>query len=213
MMINHGLAVTRGAAHACVIIDMPFGSYQESPQQAFRHASQVLIRTGAQAVKLEGGAEMLDTTRFLTQRGIPVMPHIGLMPQHVNQLGGFKTQARDAAAIEALVSLAKDFEQAGAFSILIEGTSELAARTVTAGVSIPVIGIGASPACDGQVLVTEDILGLFSDYTPKFAKRYIDLGPLITKACAQYAQEVRTGEFPTSEHCFGLSKTTKVTAD
>lgn len=213
MMINHGLAVTRGAAHACVIIDMPFGSYQESPQQAFKHASQVLIRTGAQAVKLEGGAEMLDTTRFLTQRGIPVMPHIGLMPQHVNQLGGFKTQARDAAAIEALVSLAKDFEQAGAFSILIEGTSELAARAVTAEVSIPVIGIGASPACDGQVLVTEDILGLFSDYTPKFAKRYIDLGPLITKACAQYAQEVRTGEFPTSEHCFGLSKTTKVTAD
>ncbi|MGI2058525.1 3-methyl-2-oxobutanoate hydroxymethyltransferase [Shewanella baltica] len=213
MMINHGLAVTRGAAHACVIIDMPFGSYQESPQQAFRHASQVLIRTGAQAVKLEGGAEMLDTTRFLTQRGIPVMPHIGLMPQHVNQLGGFKTQARDAAAIEALVRLAKNFEQAGAFSILIEGTSELAARTVTAEVSIPVIGIGASPACDGQVLVTEDILGLFSDYTPKFAKRYIDLSSLITHACAEYAREVRSAEFPTAEHCFGLSQTIKITAD
>ena len=209
MMINHGLAVTRGAVNACVVIDMPFGSYQESPQQAFRHASQVLIRTGAQAVKLEGGTEMIATTRFLTERGIPVMPHIGLMPQHVNQLGGFKTQAKQASEIEALVSLAKAYQQAGAFSLLIEGTSELAARTVAQQVSIPVIGIGASLACDGQVLVTEDILGLFSDYTPKFAKRYVDLHTFISKACAEYAKDVRMRKFPTAAHCFNLT----VTAD
>jgi 3-methyl-2-oxobutanoate hydroxymethyltransferase len=206
MMTNHGKAVVRGAEQALVVIDMPFGSYQESPQLAFRHASKLLIDTGAQAIKLEGGEEMVDTTAFLVQRGIPVMPHIGLMPQHVNRLGGFKAQARTEEDIVALVKLARAYEAVGAFCLLIEGTSEQAARRVTAAVGIPVIGIGASPACDGQVLVTEDILGLVTDYLPRFAKRYVNLAPLISKACSDFAAEVRCGDFPTQAHCFCMEK-------
>ncbi|NMH65615.1 3-methyl-2-oxobutanoate hydroxymethyltransferase [Shewanella salipaludis] len=203
-MINHGAAVVRGANRACVIIDMPFGSYQESPQQAFRNASRVLSRTGAQGVKLEGGAEMLATTQFLVERGIPVMAHIGLTPQHVNRLGGFKAQARTAESTAQLRDVAVAFAQHGAFALLVEAISEPAAARITAAVNIPVIGIGASPACDGQVLVTEDILGLFSDYSPRFVKRYAELSPLISTACAQFAMEVRQGSFPTSAHCFTM---------
>lgn len=206
MMIAHGAAVVRGARRACVVIDMPFASYQESKEMAFRNAARVLAETGAQAVKLEGGLELVETVEFLVQRGIPVMPHIGLRPQHANTMGGFKAQGRDEAAVELLEREARAHEQAGAFSLLVEGVFESAARRITETISIPTIGIGASPACDGQVLVTEDVLGLFSDYTPKFAKRYIDLSVQIREVFAEYAREVRSGAFPAKEHCFGIKK-------
>ncbi len=195
MMIAHGAAVERGAQRACVVVDMPFGSYQESKEQAFRNAARVLAETGAQGVKLEGGLELVETVELLVQRGIPVMPHIGLRPQHANAMGGFKAQGRNEAAADLLVKEARAYEQAGAFSLLVEGVFESAARQVTGAVSIPTIGIGASPVCDGQVLVTEDILGLFSDYTPKFAKQYIDLSVQIREVFAEYAREVRCGTF------------------
>jgi 3-methyl-2-oxobutanoate hydroxymethyltransferase len=206
MMIQHGRAVMKGASRACVIIDMPFASYQESPQKAFRNAAKVMAETGAQGIKLEGGLEMLETVEFITSRGIPVMPHIGLMPQHVNSMGGYKFQARTTEEIDRLVALGLAFQECNAFSLLIEGTSEAAARSVTEAVKIPTIGIGASPACDGQVLVTEDVLGLFSDYTPRFVKRYIDLGELILNAFARYENDVRSGAFPALEHCFAVDK-------
>ena len=202
MMIAHGAAVVRGAQRSCVVIDMPFATYQESKEIAYRNAARVLIETGAQAVKLEGGLEMVETVEFLVKRGIPVMPHIGLRPQHVNTIGGFKAQGRDEAAIELLIQEAKAFEHSGAFSLLIEGVFEHAAKRVTQSVIIPTIGIGASPECDGQVLVTEDVLGLFSDFTPKFAKQYIDLSINIKEVFAEYEREVRSGYFPAEEHCF-----------
>ncbi|MBU6955350.1 3-methyl-2-oxobutanoate hydroxymethyltransferase [Hahella sp. HN01] len=206
MMINHGAAVTRGVSKACVIVDMPFGTFQESPQQAYRNAARVLVETQAQGVKMEGGEELLETVDFLVRRGIPVMPHIGLTPQHANVQGGFKAQIRTEEEINAFIKLGRAFEDAGAFALLVEGAFEEAARKVTAAVSIPTVGIGASPECDGQVLVTEDILGLFSGYTPKFAKRYVDLSQPIKEAFSRYAHEVRSGEFPAMEHCFGVRK-------
>ncbi|GAB4182675.1 MAG: 3-methyl-2-oxobutanoate hydroxymethyltransferase [Wenzhouxiangellaceae bacterium] len=206
MTIAHAQAVMRGAQRACVVVDLPFASYQESPQQAFRSAARVMAETGAQAVKLEGLHEMIDTVRFLVQRGIPVMPHIGLMPQHFNVMGGFKVQAKTDAQADALVQLGRELEQAGAFSLLIEGTYASAATAVSEAVSIPTIGIGASAECDGQVLVTEDVIGLFSDFTPKFAKQYIDLKPLLQQAFEQYMEDVRKGDFPAREHCFGANK-------
>ncbi len=205
-MINHAKAVVRGAAHACVVIDMPFGSYQESPAQAYRSCARALAESGAQGVKLEGGAEMADTVRFLVERGIPVMAHIGLMPQHHNTMGGFKAQGKEDDALTKWVGIARKLEAAGAFSMVIEGTVEAVARAVTAAVGIPTIGIGASPACDGQVLVTEDILGMFSDFTPKFVKRYADLGSQVGAAAAAYAKDVREGKFPEPAHCFGVPK-------
>jgi 3-methyl-2-oxobutanoate hydroxymethyltransferase len=207
MMIAHTKAVVRGAQHACVIIDMPFASYQESHAQAYRSCARAMAESGAQGVKLEGGAEMAATVRFLTERGIPVMAHIGLMPQHVNTMGGFKAQGKEGDALKKWIGIAKTLEEAGAFSMVIEGTVESVARAVTAAIAIPTIGIGASPACDGQVLVTEDILGLFSDFTPKFAKRYAELGKVVEQAVKQYASEVRSGKFPDLKHCFGVSKT------
>lgn len=206
MMINHGAAVVRGTTRACVIIDMPFGSYQESPQQAYRNASRIMIETQAQGVKIEGGEEMLETVEFLVKRGIPVMPHVGLMPQHANSQGGFKVQVRNEEEIEQLVSLSQKYEAVGAFCVLVEGTFEKAARKVTEALKVPTIGIGASPACDGQVLVTEDILGLFTDFTPKFVKRYGNLGEQIKEAFSEYEKDVRSGDFPTNEHCFGIDK-------
>ncbi|WP_123589855.1 3-methyl-2-oxobutanoate hydroxymethyltransferase [Salinisphaera orenii] len=206
MMIAHGAAVVRGTERACVVIDMPFGSYQESKELAYRNAARILTETGAQAVKVEGGLELVETAEFLISRGIPVMPHIGLRPQHANALGGFKAQGRDDDAVALLVKEAQAFESAGAFSVLIEGVFEKAARKVTETIAIPTIGIGASPECDGQVLVTEDILGLFSDYTPKFAKKYVDLSAQIKEVFAEFEKEVRAGTFPSDEHCFGLKK-------
>ena len=212
MMINHGKAVMRGSANACVIVDLPFGSYQESKEQAFRTASRILAETGCAGVKLEGGAELADTIEFLSQRGIPVMAHIGLMPQQVNTMGGFKSQGRGEEAAAKVIADAKAVAKAGAFSVVVEGTVEAVARLITAEIDIPTIGIGASVACDGQVLVTEDILGLFSDFTPKFVKRYADLGDQVSKAVESYATEVRNRQFPTDDHCFGVTKPGKLRA-
>ena len=212
MMINHGKAVMRGSANACVIVDLPFGSYQESKEQAFRTASRILAETGCAGVKLEGGTELADTIEFLSQRGIPVMAHIGLMPQQVNTMGGFKSQGRGEEAAAKVIADAKAVAKAGAFSVVVEGTVEAVARLITAEIDIPTIGIGASVACDGQVLVTEDILGLFSDFTPKFVKRYADLGDQVSKAVESYASEVRNRQFPTDDHCFGVTKPGKLRA-
>lgn len=206
MMINHGKAVMRGSKKACVVVDLPFGSYQESKEQAFRTASRILAETGCAAVKLEGGAELAETVAFLNQRGVPVMAHIGLMPQQVNTMGGFKSQGRGEEGAEKVVNDAIAVARAGAFAVVVEGTVEPVARRITETIDIPTIGIGASVACDGQVLVTEDILGLFSDFTPKFVKRYANLGDEISKAVGEYASEVRTRQFPTDEHCFGTAK-------
>jgi 3-methyl-2-oxobutanoate hydroxymethyltransferase len=204
MMIGHGAAVVRGARRACVVIDMPFGTYQESKEQAFRNCARVLIETGAQAVKLEGGIELVETVEFLVLRGIPVMAHVGLKPQHANVMGGFKVQAGDNASVDRLLREVESFTAVGAFSILIEGVFEEAARRATKAVDVPTVGIGASPECDGQVLVTEDILGLFPDFTPKFAKRYADLSKPMQEVFAQFENEVRDGSFPTRKHCFGM---------
>ncbi len=204
MMIEHGKAAMRGSQRACVIVDMPFGSYQESPQQAFRNAARVLSETGCAGVKLEGGAEMAETIAFLTERGIPVMAHIGLKPQMVHATGGFRSQGRDEAESNQIRVDARAVAEAGAFSVVVEGTVEPVARTLTGEIPIPTIGIGASPACDGQVLVTEDVLGLFTDFTPKFVKRFADLGPAVSEAAARYAAEVKARSFPGPEHCFGV---------
>ncbi|MEO8101307.1 MAG: 3-methyl-2-oxobutanoate hydroxymethyltransferase [Betaproteobacteria bacterium] len=205
-MIAHTQAVMRGSRQAAVLLDMPFGSYQESKEQAYRNCARAMAESGAQGLKLEGGAELVETVEFLVARGLPIMPHIGLMPQRVNEMGGFKAQGREEDAAKKWTAIARQFEHAGAFSVLIEGTVEPVARAVAEALSVPLIGIGASPACDGQVLVTEDILGLFPDFTPKFAKRYVEMGKAVSGAAAAYAEEVRSGKFPSLEHCFGVKK-------
>ena len=210
MMIAHGGAVVRGSRRAFIVVDLPFGSYQKSPEQAFESARRVLVEAGAQAVKLEGGPEMASTVRFLVERGIPVMAHIGLTPQHVNVFGGFKAQGRSEVAAQKLNETAAAMVEAGAFSLLIEGVYESVARAITEASPVPTIGIGASPTCDGQVLVTEDILGLFTEFTPKFAKRYVDLAQSIDAAAADFAREVREGAFPAREHCFGVPRQNEI---
>lgn len=210
LMIAHGAAVVRGSQKACVVVDMPFGSYQESPQVAFRAAARILSETGAQAVKIEGGAEMAETVAYLTARGVPVMGHVGLLPQSVNALGGYKALGRDAASAERIAADAHAIAGAGAFSVVIEGTVESLARRITEEVAIPTVGIGGSPACDGQVLVVDDMLGLFSEFQPKFVKRYAQLGEAVGIAAATYAEEVRTRRFPGPEHCFGMKTTVAV---
>ena len=203
MMIAHGGAVMRSSAHAMVVVDLPFGAYQESARQAFRNAARIMAETGCAAVKLEGGAEMAETVQFLTRRGVPVMGHIGLMPQSVNTAGGFRVQGRGREQAERVIADAVAIAEAGAFSIVIEGTLEPAARAITERVPVPTIGIGASPACDGQILVTDDLLGIFTEFTPRFVKRYAELAPLIAAAAAAYAADVRARRFPGNEHCFG----------
>jgi len=205
-MVMHTQAVMRGSSRAMVMLDMPFASYQESVEQAYRNSARAMAESGCQALKLEGGVELVKTIEFLAARGIPVMPHIGLMPQRVNAMGGFKAQGREDDAAQKWVNIAKQFESAGAFGLLIEGTVEPVAHAVTKALTIPVIGIGASPACDGQVLVTEDVTGLFNDFTPKFAKRYADIGAEIGKAAEAYAKDVREGSFPEFKHCFGVKQ-------
>jgi 3-methyl-2-oxobutanoate hydroxymethyltransferase len=202
MMIAHGAAVVRGSAQACIVVDLPFGSYQESPEAAFRSAARVMAETGCAAVKLEGGAEMAPTVEFLVHRGIPVLGHVGLTPQSVNVLGGYRARGRTGQEGNAIASGAFAIAEAGAFAIVIEGTVETLARQLTADLPVPTIGIGASPACDGQILVTEDIVGLFNDFTPKFVKRYAELGTLIAQAAQAYAEDVRTRRFPGPEHVF-----------
>lgn len=203
MMIAHGAAVRRGSRRACLVVDMPFGTYQESPAAAFRTAARLMTETGCSAVKLEGGREMAETIAFLTARGIPVMGHVGLVPQSVHSLGGFRARGREEAQAEAILADARAVAEAGAFSIVLEGMVEPLARSITEAVDVPTIGIGASPACDGQVLVTDDLVGLFGDFTPKFVKRYAELGDAIGEAAAAYAADVRARRFPGPEHCFG----------
>ncbi len=205
-MIAHTRAVMRGSQHAAVLLDMPFGSYQESKEIAYRNCARAMAESGAQGLKLEGGAELVETVEFLVARGLPIMPHIGLMPQRVHEMGGFKSQGREEDALKKWTGIARQFEDVGAFSVLIEGTVEPVARAVAESLKVPVIGIGASPACDGQVLVTEDILGLYADFTPKFAKRYAELGKAVSEAAAAYSADVRGGKFPGLEHCFGVRK-------
>ena len=202
MMIAHGQAVMRGSKQACVIIDLPFGSYQESPALAFRNCARIMAETGAGGVKLEGGAEMAETIRYLVDRGVPVMGHVGLKPQSVNTLGGFRAQGRTEDEAAQVMRDAKAVAEAGAFSVVIEGTIEPVARAVSAAIAIPTIGIGASPQCDGQVLVTEDILGLAGDISPKFVKRYAELAPSIDEAARKYAEEVRARVFPGPEQTY-----------
>jgi 3-methyl-2-oxobutanoate hydroxymethyltransferase len=205
-MIAHGAAVVRGAKHACVVVDLPFGSYQESPQQAFANAARVLAETGCQAVKLEGGVEMAKTIQFLTQRGVPVCGHVGLMPQSVNVAGGFRATGRTHDEAAKVMADAKAVAEAGAFAVVVEGTLEPVAATITAEIPIPTIGIGASPQCDGQVLVIDDVLGTFNDFVPRFVKRYAELGPIISDAAAAYAADVRARVFPATEHTFRKPK-------
>lgn len=195
LMIMHGRAVVRGSKRALVVVDLPFGTYEESPGQAFRSAAQVMKETGCGAVKLEGGARMAETIRFLTDRGIPVMAHIGLTPQSSHVLGGFKTQGRDEASWPAHEEDARAVAEAGAFSVVLEGMVEPLAARITGQIAIPTIGIGASAACDGQILVLEDMLGL-NPRPPKFVKVYGNLGEMIEKAVSDYAEEVRSRAFP-----------------
>lgn len=201
MMANHGAAVVRGSYHSVVVVDMPFGSYEASPQQAFESAAYLMKQTGAAAVKLEGGAAMAPTVAFLNQRGIPVMGHVGLTPQAVNVLGGYGARGRSDAEAEKIVSDAKALDEAGAFAIVIEGVLEPIAIVATKAVSCPTIGIGASAQCDGQVLVTEDMLGMF-ERVPRFVKRYEDIAGVIDRTVAQYAEEVRSRSFPTADQTY-----------
>jgi len=207
MMIAHGAAVVRGSSQACVVVDMPFSTYEETPEAAYRAAARILAETGCAAVKLEGGVSQEATIAFLTARGIPVLAHIGLTPQSVNAFGGFRVQGRDDDRADDIRADAKAVERAGAFGVVIEGVPEPLARKITAEISIPTIGIGASPACDGQVLVTEDMIGMFGTFTPKFAKRYADLGEDVSAVAARYADEVRARAFPGPEHCFDPAPT------
>ncbi|MBU2959740.1 3-methyl-2-oxobutanoate hydroxymethyltransferase [Citreicella sp. C3M06] len=201
MMILHGRAVKRGLSRAMMVVDMPFGSYEESREQAFRNAARIMAETGAGAVKLEGGVQMAPTIAFLTGRGIPVMAHVGLTPQSINTLGGYKVQGRGAAG-EALLADARAVAEAGAFSVVLEKLPAALADRVTEAVDIPTIGIGASAGCDGQILVVDDMLGLFTAFKPKFVKRYASLGDEAEAAIATYAAEVRARAFPAPEHVF-----------
>jgi len=203
MMILQGHAVMRGSKRALVVVDMPFGSYEASKEQAFMNCARVLKETGCGAIKVEGGTRMAETIAFLTERGVPVMGHIGLTPQAINVIGSFRAQGREIAEWDRHETDAKAVAQAGAFSLVIEAVAEPLARKISAEIAIPTIGIGASVACDGQVLVMEDMLGL-SPRVPKFVKRYGELGPGIDKAIAGYAAEVRARSFPGPEHVYQM---------
>ncbi len=205
MMAAHGAAVVRGSYHSVVIIDMPFGSYEGSPEQAFESAAYLLKETGAAGVKLEGGVAMAETIAFLSARGIPVCAHIGLTPQAVNALGGYGPRGRDEAEATKIMEDARAVAAAGCFAMVIEGVVEPLAAKITAAVPCPTIGIGASAACDGQVLVTDDLLGMF-ERTPRFVKRYADVATTISQAAADYAAEVRARSFPTADQIYGAKK-------
>lgn len=205
MMIAHGQAVMRGASHACVIVDLPFGAYQESREQAFRNAARILKETGCDGVKLEGGEEMAETVAFLTSRGVPVFGHIGLMPQQVNA-SGYRSKGHSEAEADKIRRDAKAIDEAGAFAMVIEGTVEPLARDITGTVKAPTIGIGASPACDGQILVSDDMLGLFNEFRPRFVKHYAELAPTISAAVEAYARDVKARTFPGPEHTFQIKR-------
>jgi len=201
MMCAHGAAVVRGSWHALVAVDMPFGSYEGSPEQAFSSAARILKETGCAAVKMEGGEAMASTIHCLSERGIPVVGHVGLTPQAVNVLGGYGARGKSDAEADKIVSDAKAVADAGAFCIVVEGVMEEIADRVTANSAVPIIGIGASPNCDGQVLVTEDMLGLF-ERTPRFVKRFADLASDIGAAAESYAKDVRSRSFPTADQTY-----------
>jgi 3-methyl-2-oxobutanoate hydroxymethyltransferase len=205
MMILQGHAVMRGSKRALVAVDMPFASYEASKEQAFMNAARVLKETGCGAIKLEGGKRMAETITFLTERGVPVMAHVGLTPQSINTIGSFRAQGRSESDWPRIEDDARAVAAAGAFSVVIEAVAEPLARKISEAVAIPTIGIGASPACDGQVLVLEDMLGL-SPRVPKFVKRYGELGPSIEKAVADYAADVRARRFPGAEHTYPMKK-------
>jgi len=203
MMILQGRAVMRASSQALVVVDLPFGSYEASREQAFQSAVRVMKETQCGAVKLEGGARMAETIAFLVERGIPVMGHVGLTPQSINALGSFRAQGRDEGSWEPIERDARAVSDAGAFAVVIEALAEPLARKITETISIPTIGIGGSAACDGQVLVLEDMLGL-SPRTPKFVRRYADLLPAIDAAVEGYARDVRARAFPGPEHVYGM---------
>jgi len=207
MMILQGHAVMRGSKRALVVIDMPFGSYEASKEQAFASASRVLKETGCGAIKIEGGRRMAETVSFLVERGVPVMGHVGLTPQAINTLGSFKAQGRDEMDWAPIEADARAVVEAGAFAVVLEAVAEPLGRRITSQVTVPTIGIGASPACDGQILVLEDMLGL-SPRVPKFVKRFGDLGPSIERAVKNYAQEVRARTFPGVEHVYHMRQAT-----
>lgn len=201
MMILHGCAVRRGLKKALLVVDMPFGSYEDSPEAAFQAAARVMKETDCQAVKLEGGESMAKTIQFLVARGIPVMGHVGLTPQSINVLGGYKVQGRGSDS-ERILQDASAVADAGAFAVVLEKIPEELARRITHHVHIPTIGIGASPTCDGQILVMDDMLGMFSAFRPKFVKQYAELGKAAEAAIECYAQEVRLRRFPSAAHVF-----------
>jgi 3-methyl-2-oxobutanoate hydroxymethyltransferase len=208
-MIAHGAAVVRSTRHAHIVVDLPFGSYQESPEQAFRSAARVMAETGCGSVKLEGGEAMAATVAFLTWRGVPVMGHVGLTPQAVNALGGYRSRGHDPAERDKIMRDGIAIAEAGAYSLVVEGVAESLARELTETVAIPTIGIGGSPACDGQILVIDDMLGLFAEFTPRFVKRYRDLGDEIRAAAHEYAEDVRQGRFPAAENTYPGPKRAK----
>jgi 3-methyl-2-oxobutanoate hydroxymethyltransferase len=205
MMILQGHAVMRGSQRALVVIDMPFGSYEQSKEQAFASCARVMKETGCGAIKLEGGRRMAETIAFLVERGVPVMGHVGLTPQSINTIGSFRAQGRDEADWPPIEADAKAVADAGAFSIVLEAMAEPLGRRITERVAIPTIGIGASPACDGQILVLEDMLGL-SPRVPKFVRRYGELGPGIEAAISAYAADVRSRAFPGPEHTYPMRR-------
>ena len=205
MMIAHGAAVVRGAEKALIVVDLPFGTYEESPSQAFHNAARTLKETGCQAVKLEGGVRMAETVKYLTERGIPVMGHIGLTPQNVNVMGGYKTQGREQQQWPELEADAQALAEAGAFAIVLEGMAAELADRISGQIGVPTIGIGASAGCDGQILVTEDMLGL-SPIVPKFVKEFATLGAQIAGAAEAYANDVRSRKFPEEQHTYAMKK-------
>ncbi len=211
MMTAHGTAVVRNTRQACVVVDMPFGSYQESPSIAFRNAARLMRETGCCAIKMEGGVEMAETVAFLSQRHIPVMGHVGLMPQGVWQTGGYRARGQTTDEANQILDDARAIARAGAFALVVEGVWEDCARRITESIDIPVIGIGASPSCDGQILVSEDMLGLHRQHIPKFVRHYAHLADDIETSVLCYVDDVRKGRFPQADHCFGATKNTSVT--
>lgn len=209
MMVLHGKSVVAGAKRPCVVVDMPFGSYEGSEEKAFDNAARIMSETDCDAVKLEGGTTMKGTIAYLVERSIPVVGHIGLQPQQVNVTGGFKTRGGKDEAAAAILADAHAVADAGAFAVVVEGVVESLGRRITEEIAIPTIGIGASPACDGQILLIDDLTGLFTDFKPRFVKRYANLAGVITDAIETYAEEVRARRFPAEEHLFHDKPETK----
>ena len=202
MMIRHGKAVAKSAEKAFVVVDMPYGSYEDNPMQALESAQKIMDETGCDGVKLEGGEPQAETIKMLVNNDIPVMGHIGLLPQSVNSPDGYRVQGKDEQGAEQLMKDAKSVQEAGAFCVVVEAVPEPLAATITKAINIPTVGIGASPSCDGQILVTEDMLGISLGKPPKFVKQYATIGDNISDAIANYAKDVRSRSFPTKEHTY-----------